>query len=234
MSYNTVDQAEAWAKAHPTKDVGEGGPSWASWCAALMFWAGGFERSVDTATIGSHASSIVSASVTAAPRGAFHWWRMGSEGHVALDLDGGGTRLLMASSAVSNFGSAIGTTSHSAYGGRSYAGWSSDFVGQRLSDVGAVSGGSTGDDSLAQGVVLQRLAQGGGYSGPVDGAPGPNTWKGVQTLLRSYGYAGPIDGTSGPNTWKALQRLAVEGGYGGPIDGVPGPLTWAALIRVAT
>lgn len=229
MAYNTVSEAEAWAQSHPTKSVGEGGPSWASWCAALMFWAGGFDRSVSTAMEGSHASAIVSSDAGAAPRGAYHWWRMGAEGHVALDLDGGGTRLLMASASVSNLGSGIGTISHSAYGGSSYAGWSLDFVGQRLEDVGESIGAAPNGSSTAQGAILQRIAQRGGYSGPVDGVPGPNTWKGVQAVLRDYGYVGPIDGAPGPNTWKALQRLAATGGYAGPIDGDPGARTWAAL-----
>ena len=122
MTYNTVNQANTWALAHPTKDVGSGGPSWSGWCAALMFWAGNFERSCDTATQGSYSSNIVSTDPTAAPAGAFHWWRMGSEGHVALDLDGKGTRLLMASSKVSNYGSAIGTISWAQYAGASVSG----------------------------------------------------------------------------------------------------------------
>lgn len=235
MTYRSVAEAETWAREHPTKDVGEGGPSWASWCAALMFWAGGFDRSASTATEGSFASSIESSDVGAAPRGAFHWWRMGDDGHVALDLDGAGTRLLMASPAVSNFGTAIGTISHAAYGGAAYAGWSRDFVGQRLADVGGGGRGDAGggeSGASERGRILQRLAQRGGYVGPVDGVPGPRTWAGIQTVVRGYGYVGPVDGIPGPNTWKGLQRLAAaEGGYTGPVDGVPGPNTFAALAR---
>lgn len=227
MGYSSVAQAEAWAVAHPRKTVGEGGPSWASWCAALMFWAGGFDRSCDTAETGSHQSKIVLSDASAAPRGAFHWWRMGADGHVALDLDGGGSRLLMASAAVSNLGDGIGTISLARYRGAEYAGWSHDFLGQRLSDVGTAAPAHSGASNV--GLNLQRLARRGGYNGPMDAVPGPKTWRGVQTALRDFGYTGPIDGAPGPNTFRALQRLAQVGGYTGPVDGVPGPNTYAGL-----
>jgi len=228
MTYNTVNQANTWALAHPSKNVGSGGPSWSGWCAALMFWAGNFDRSCDTATQGSYNSNIISTDPAGAPAGAFHWWRMGSEGHVALDLDGGGSRLLMASYRVSNYGTAIGTMSWAQYAGGSYAGWSVDFVGQRLVGVGtpAAPGGNTTSED---GMTLQRVAQKGGYTGPLDGVPGTNTWIGVQTFVRGYGYTGPIDGVPGINTWKAVQKLAQEGGYAGPIDGIPGSNTYVAL-----
>ncbi|MBF4462665.1 MULTISPECIES: GH25 family lysozyme [unclassified Rathayibacter] len=232
MAFNTVSQANAWAIAHPTKNVGAGGPSWSGWCAALMFWAGNFDRSCDTAAEGSYNSGIISTNPSAAPAGAFHWWRMGSEGHVALDLDGGGTRLLMASSKVSNYGTAIGTISWAGYGGAAYAGWSLDFVGQKLADVGTPAAGTgtpSGGISNVDGVTLQKVAQKGGYTGPLDGVPGTNTWIGIQTFMRGYGYTGPIDGAPGVNTWMALQRLAQEGGYTGPIDGVPGTNTYTGL-----
>jgi hypothetical protein len=230
MAYRSVQEAEAWAKAHPTKNVGGGGPSWAGWCAALMYWAGNFDRSCDTATEGSRQSGMVSSDSSVAPRGALHWWRMGSDGHVALDLDGGGGRLLMASSAVSNFGQGIGTISWAAYSGTAYAGWSIDFVGQRLSDVG-VRPVIQPPNERTSGLILQRLGQRGGYSGPMDGVPGPNSWRGVQNVLRQFGYTGPIDGIPGPNTFRALQQLAQSAGYTGPIDGVPGPNTYAGVSR---
>jgi peptidoglycan hydrolase-like protein with peptidoglycan-binding domain len=240
MAFNSVAQAESWARAHPTKTVGAGGPSWDQWCGALMFWVGNFTTSADTATIAYRRSAVVSTNASAAPRGAFHWWRSG-EGHVALDLDGGGSRLLMASRHVTtSFGTAIGTASKSSYTsttGLPYLGWSLDFIGQKLSDVGQPGPGSDqGGGSVetpltsAQATTLQNVARRlGGYTGPVDGVMGLNSWKGVQAAVRGYGYQGPIDGVPGIATWKGLQNLAKLGGYSGPVDGVPGPNTYAGL-----
>jgi hypothetical protein len=223
----SVAQAEAWGRAHPTRDGG----SWKNWCASLMFRAGDFGWSADTATKARQASTIQSSDASLAPAGSFHWWdiRGITEGHVGLDLDGAGHRVMMATDKLdTSWGSAIGTTSVTSYGTRSasmYRGWSRDFVRQTLSAIDPVS-------ASANGLTIQQLAQRHGYTGPIDGSPGRNTWSAVQRALRPYGYRGPIDGVPGPATYRALQMLAREGGYSGPTDGVLGPNTFVALARI--
>lgn len=222
-----VDQAEAWGRANPTRDNG----SWRSWCASLMFRASDFGWSADTATEARQASSIASLDASLAPAGSFHWWDISgiTEGHVGMDLDGGGRRVMMATDKLDDsWGTAIGTSSVAGYGVRTdstYLGWSRDYVGQRL----AGSSSATADD----GIVLQQLARRYGYTGPLDGIPGPLTWVALQSALRGLGYQGPVDGVPGINTYRALQTLAKQGGYDGPLDGRLGPNTLSALQRIA-
>lgn len=115
----TVAEAEAWARQHPRKTVGAGGPSWSGWCAALMYWACGFERSFDSAMAAGDASGRLDGDYRTAQRGDLHYWAgVGGDGHVALDLGGDGTDrlLLMASNAVTDsFGLAIGAVWMSQY-----------------------------------------------------------------------------------------------------------------------
>jgi hypothetical protein len=223
----SVAQAEAWGRANPTRDNG----SWKNWCASLMFRAGDFSWSADTATEARQASTIVSFDASQAPAGAFHWWDIAgiTAGHVGLDLDGGGSRVMMATDKVDQlWGQAIGTSSVAGYGSRAsatYRGWSRDYVRQLLASNTAATSSS--------GVILQHLAKRHGYTGPIDGIPGNKTWTALQTALRAHGYTGPIDGKPGPNTYRALQAMARQGGYTGPIDGVPGALTYAALQALA-
>jgi GH25 family lysozyme M1 (1,4-beta-N-acetylmuramidase)/lysozyme family protein len=238
----TVAGAEQWARLHVTDAGGGGfynGYNWNGMCQALMFRACDLGASRGTAYDAYLASGADNADYSAAPRGAFHWWSDGGAGHVALDLDGGGTRCLMASSQLSGGedfapgGYRIGTQSIARYNslaGSHYLGWTLDNVGYRMADVGAPGPGNTpspapyaltADDQR----VLQTLAQRGGYTGPVDGVMGVNSWKGVQTAVRGFGYTGPIDGVPGTNTYLAIQTLARDGGYTGPVDGVLGPNT---------
>ncbi|ALO09462.1 hypothetical protein AQF52_3868 [Streptomyces venezuelae] len=245
----TVAGAEQWARQHTT----DGGPSgfdngynWAEMCQSLMFRACGLSDSRGTAYDAWVASGEGHDDWSAAPRGAFHWWANPGRlrpGHVALDLDGGGTRCLMASSALSGGedfapgGYRIGTQSIARYNsltGLDYLGWTLDNVGARMADLGTPGpGGGSGSYTLttADQKVLQTLAQRGGYTGVVDGAIGVNGWKGVQTAVRGYGYSGPIDGLPGSATYKAVQELARDGGYSGPIDGALGPNTILGVSR---
>lgn len=147
----TVVQAEAWGRANPTRDGG----SWKNWCASLMFRAGDFGWSADTATEARQTSAIRSSDASLAPAGSFHWWdiRGIADGHVALDLDGAGRRVMMATDKLDViWGSAIGTASVASYGNRSasvYRGWSDDFSGQSLAGV------ATSGSPAADGLVLQ-------------------------------------------------------------------------------
>ncbi|MFE2555457.1 GH25 family lysozyme [Streptomyces sp. NPDC059352] len=237
----TVAGAEQWARLHVTDggDAGfDNGYNWSDMCQSLMFRACDLSSSRGTAYDAWEASGEGHPDYSAAPRGAFHWWANAvrlTPGHVALDLDGGGTRCLMATGHLSGGedfapgGYRIGTQSvarYNALAGLVYLGWTLDNVGARMADVGTPGpGGSTYVLTADDQRVLQTLAQRGGYTGPVDGAIGVNGWKGVQTAVRGYGYTGPIDGVPGSATYKAVQALARDGGYTGPIDGLLGPNT---------
>lgn len=246
---NTVAGAEQWARAHVT-DPGSSygfydGRDWNTMCQALMYRACYLGASADTAydawTVSRQHGAW--ADYSAAPRGAFHWWSTGGAGHVALDLDGSGTRCLMASEFLSGGedfapgGRCIGTQSVARYlalSGHSYLGWTLNNMGYQMADVGTPgpSAGSSGSYTLTASdqTVLQTLAaRFGGYTGPIDGAMGIYSWEGVQTAVRAYGYTGPIDGVPGTMTYHAIQLLARDGGYTGPQDGILGPYTIAGV-----
>jgi hypothetical protein len=229
----TLKQATQWAHDHPTKTVGAGGPSWDGWCAALMYWVGGFTRSADTAALARRSSKLSSATQVEAPAGVFHWWDIAGieAGHVGLDLTGRGRSVLMATRAVTqSWGDHLGTNSVFDYGATvpsTYRGWSYDFVGQQLDDEDLRA-----TAKRLENVVLQQLAATGGYTGPIDGTPGPRTWIALQRLLQPHGYRGAVDGFPGVQTMAALQRLARTAGYTGPLDGDPGPATLTALRRL--
>jgi len=140
---HTVDQALAWAAAHPTKTVGEPDDSWAGWCAALVGWASGtgvfFATALDAGDY-VEARYGLNPDWRAAPRGARHYWAGvwidGVEcGHVADDL-GNDHTLLMASSRVSNLGTAIGTIRFADYGLPNYRGWSPYWGDTTFADYG--------------------------------------------------------------------------------------------------
>jgi len=246
---NTVAGAEQWARAHVT-DPGSpygfyDGRDWDTMCQALMYRACYLGASADTAydawTVSRQHGAW--ADYSAAPRGAFHWWSTGGAGHVALDLDGSGTRCLMASGFLSGGedfapgGHYIGTQSVARYlslSGHSYLGWTLNNMGYQMSDVGtpgpsAGSGGSYTLTTSDQKVLQTLAARFGGYTGPIDGAMGTYSWEGVQTVMRRFGYTGPIDGAPGTNTYLAMQKMARLGGYAGPLDGGLGPYSWAGL-----
>lgn len=231
----SVSQAEANGRSLANGGYHGTGATWAEQCQAFISDATLMD-SAWSAADARNRSGPLSAPASSAPRGAFHWWDCcGGDGHVALDLDGGGSRVMMSSGHAlpDSWSHGCGTISVSGYNsifpGNTYLGWTNNSIGQTLSDVGSSPVPSVPPLSNADGQTLQKLAQFGGYGGPVDGVPGGNTWKGVQTALRSYGYGGPIDGVPGNNTYIALQKLAADGGYGGPIDGVPGPATYAGV-----
>lgn len=124
----TLEQAVAWARANPKYTVKSGvnkgqKTSWSGLCEAFMNNACGFEQSFDNALLAGNASGPLRKDWAAAPPGACHYWAgVGGDGHVALSLGGG--QMLMASSRVSNFGTALGTIHFSNYGLPLYRGWS--------------------------------------------------------------------------------------------------------------
>jgi len=233
------DRAASYAAANPLRN----GASWSGWCGALMMRFGGFAVSAPSAIAAYHGSSIVSTDLTAAPIGAFHYWDIGSAGHVGVDLLGGGSTVFMASGHLGDaWGTAIGVNSVGAYtsvSGARYLGWSMEYNGhgQRLSgggDCGAAhvpSGCSlpisptatTGVPDHAFTMRLQIYASAHGYTGPIDGHIDAATWVGVQRGLASHGYTGPADGIPASHTYIAFQRIAAEHGYTGPVNGVLGP-----------
>ena len=84
-----------------------------------------------------HKSTIISRDVNSAPSGAFHWWDIGSDGHVAMATDNGWA--MMASCHVTeSWGNCIGVTPVSTYTaatGAKYLGWSYDYDKAEIADV---------------------------------------------------------------------------------------------------
>lgn len=243
---DVYDRAVAFADQNPTRP-GSGG-TWDQYCAALMYWFGGFSSSAQSAAAAYAASPIESQDPTTAPIGAFHYFSVPGSmyGHVGVDLLGEGAVVFMASSHIAEqWGSSpyLGVNDIATYcevSGATYLGWSMEFNGhgQTLAGGGACGAATvpagcalppsttqtTGAPDAAFVMRLQRYAQGYGYAGPIDGNSNAATWLGVQAGLASYGYTGPVNGLPGENTYKAFQTLAQAlGGYTGPIDGVLGP-----------
>lgn len=119
---NTIEQAVAYARAHP-QNASETSGTWHLWCEAFVYRAGGFNRSFPTATAAGDASGPMSQGP--APRGAIHWWGNG-DGHVGFELGGG--LILMASNGVTtSWGNAVGTATLAEYRAAkptpTYRGW---------------------------------------------------------------------------------------------------------------
>jgi hypothetical protein len=204
-----------------------------------MFRAGALPESSarPTAIAAYHDSSIISMDYNAAPAGAFHWWNIGSDGHVAMALDDAGWALMASAHLQESWGEAIGISSVSFYNsktGAGYLGWSYDYAGAEIADVhhhppvppGPLPQSSTAQDGIPGPIYYMRqqlFAQENGYTGPLDGVLGVESWAGTQRGLRAFGYTGPDDGVPGTNTFMAMQRVAARYGYQGPIDGALGP-----------
>ncbi len=90
-----------------------------------------------TAIDAYYSSTIISFDVASAPSGGFHYWDIGTDGHVAMATDHGWA--MMASCRVSeSWGDCIGNTdvvSYTAMTGAKYLGWSYDYAGAELTDV---------------------------------------------------------------------------------------------------
>ncbi|NVJ23869.1 MULTISPECIES: hypothetical protein [Myxococcus] len=253
LNTSIYNRARAYASAHPTRDGG----TWDQWCASLMWRFGGFPESSarPSAIEAYHASTRQPYSAAQAPAGAFHWWDIGSFGHVGLDLNGGGTTVFMATRKLSqSWGNAIGINSVSGYSsasGARYLGWSLDYAGSVISDHGPLPGGggggiprtSTEDDGVPGPIYYKRIQTVGqrdfGYTGPIDGVTGPVTEKiRVRITARELNRRGgprtsaQDDGIPGAIYWQRVQTVGREFGYTGPIDGIPGPNTYKAEHRI--
>lgn len=121
----TIEGVLEWAKKNPLYTYKDGAgrkKSWAGLCEAFVNNAGDFSQSFDSALLAGDASGWLNPNWKTAPIGAIHYWAgVGGDGHVAFEL-GGGT-LLMASSRVSNIGTALGTIHFTDYGLPLYRGW---------------------------------------------------------------------------------------------------------------
>ena len=126
----TESQLRRMITSHALQSTAGG---WRNWCQRLMWnisdLVGAVETTYGSATAAYNASQIESLDPTEAPPGAAHYWREPwPDGHVAFDLGGGGTRVLMATSFADEWwGNGAGTISVVAYGrrtGSTYLGWS--------------------------------------------------------------------------------------------------------------
>jgi peptidoglycan hydrolase-like protein with peptidoglycan-binding domain len=266
----------AFVKAYPTAPATRPSETtWSMWCGLCMIqfvaWLGGARQRTDFNDAGkwwkkkwtgdvssafraAMGSGVLTKDHTQAPLGAFHWWDWSgpNNGHVGIDLDGRGTRIGMASTAVANkLGTAIGTISVKAYTYGTYLGWSTGYSGGRPhlpAEVSPVA--PTYQEELIpqaqrmsgfiafwpHGETMRQmqaaLARRGRYTGLVDGIGGSLTARGIQITARvGGGYTGPVDGVLGPQTLSAVQRYAQQwGGYQGPIDADPREHSWRGFL----
>lgn len=129
-------------KTPPPGDLRAPGQTWTGACGALcnqfQLYIGGWAKlptayGPDAETIGDH-SSPLNLDVSKAPIGAWHFWHLGANGHVAPDLNGGGTALFMATSRalgvdLGNSLRIVSVAQYSASGGATYRGWSTNYYG---------------------------------------------------------------------------------------------------------
>lgn len=141
---NTIEDALAYARTHPTRDGG----TWHNWCESFIWRAGGFAGSFDDAWLAARASGWLNPDHASAPRGSIHYWSNSgySPGHVAFGL--GNDQLLMASNGVTTrFGGDIGTASWAEYRrnkpAMTYAGWTMRHGTQTLAGSSAAAGDVT-------------------------------------------------------------------------------------------
>ncbi|MEL4317381.1 hypothetical protein WJX64_00025 [Leifsonia sp. YIM 134122] len=135
-----------------------------------------------SATDVMRASRIQSTDRTLAPIGAIHWWDDGGDGHVGTDVAGGGARVFMASTAVSeSLGSFIGFSSVDDYvrakPSEVYQGWSTDYAGAPCPGLGELNAASVFMTPRTRGkrMYLEWDTQGVGYLVTQDGVlPLPN------------------------------------------------------------
>ena len=134
------DAARAYAAANPTRPPTRTSGTWNQLCGVLMYQFGaslGWSPAPHVTGPGaidvSRASGTLNGDSAAAPVGAFHFWAIGTYGHVGMDLDGGGSTVFMATSAVrESWGSSLGINSVSGYStakGARYLGWSTNYGG---------------------------------------------------------------------------------------------------------
>lgn len=190
--------------------------NWDQLCQALMWQAcakfGAAPRTYASANAAQAASSIVSTDALAAPAGAFHFWDIGTYGHVALELGGG--QVLMGSRHIQTVWAInAGVTTVAAYTratGAKYKGWSTR-NGQNyiLIEPEAPVAQSTitalADMQLVAAYLNSRNTNASYHTNVDDGQRGPAYWWAVQHFGREDGvYPEPykIDREPGPKTYE--------------------------------
>lgn len=240
------DAAKQYAFHYPERDGG----TWNQWCLSLMARFNDFAHSWETAHDAYRASNILSLDPTTAQVGAFHFWDIGSAGHIAQDLTGGGRVAFMASGRVTtSWGNDIGTApvqGYTAKSGATYLGWArycGDQAPRAASDLGTgykpvvspVANSTwrwTEPEADVAEHIQQALKARGRYSGLIDGDWGPLSIQGIQLTIEHVGYTGLIDGKPGPMTCFYTQKYsATYGGYDGPLDKKLGVNTWDSFLR---
>lgn len=122
--------------------------------------------------------------------------------------------------------------------GRTYLGYTTDFLGHQLVNLGsapqpsqpsapASSGGAYNPFGIGDARGLQKIARLGGYKGDIDNKFGAGSKAGfAQWLRNNWGYRGNDE--LGPVMWAAIARwLRARWGYVG--NDIPGPVMRAAL-----
>ncbi|MFD5864348.1 hypothetical protein ACFWGP_05315 [Agromyces sp. NPDC127015] len=246
-------EALARAYANRYKTPGSGEASWDQMCGSLMFrmcdlYGKEPTGDVRSAYIVYERSSIVSTDPSKAQPGDFHFWAIGGRynGHVGLDVRGGGSTVFMATRAVrESLGSAIGFQSVQGYSnakGATYLGFSrgyanGDVLNFEVAKPAAPAGSGSGPawSWMVPSAAVQKRVQAAAkkrnrYFGLVDGKWGKESIKAIQRTIARVGYAGLIDGIPGPMTCYYVQVYAKRfGSYTGPIDKKLGPNSWAGF-----
>lgn len=217
------DYFVGWASANsspPTRP----GASWNQLCALGMFslwaYAGGrgwakapSVTGPNAKTVGQH-SGALNTNYGAAPIGAFHFWSIAGDGHVGIDLDGGGSAVGMMGTAklAQTIHPYIGIQSVSGYGTSTYMGWSTNYGGGVPNLPSEVISGTQrrvlssapanrrGDPSTNNAVVGDPLAPGsvGNFVGWIHGqnVSGNDVW--FKGTSGNWFWSGGFEG--GPNT----------------------------------
>ena len=137
------DEGKDYATKHPKRSANPDGTgaqtSWNSWCQSLAWrfsdaYGHAADPSFDSALKAAQASGELNKDWKSAEPGAYHYWGtgVGPDGHVGIDLKGGGSWIFMASNHITTvWGDALGCASWTQYqaaigdpSGAKYLGWS--------------------------------------------------------------------------------------------------------------
>jgi len=128
---NLEEQTRTFGKENPTYEGG----SWGGHCGSAIFrflQKYGIPPTISHETAQEMATDArpLNKNYSLAPAGSFHYWAYGQDGHVGLEVRGGGKLIFMASSNLTeSLGKDIGFTTMENYklGGLPYWGWSKTY-----------------------------------------------------------------------------------------------------------
>lgn len=159
------DKARAFAARYPTsRSHPSGGDNdWDQDCGRLCYrfaaWLGWATRPNEGQVYSAYAVAMASGrlnlNAAAAPVGAWHFWDIGGpgNGHVGVDLTGGGRRVFMGTwSVAEDWGRAVGVLSVGGYtaakaGRARYLGWATNYAGGTVNLSGLAGLGTTPIDN---------------------------------------------------------------------------------------